>query len=69
MEIIYSDHATKRMKRRGIISLEVEFILTHSEVVHPSFEGRSIAVGHLNGRRISIVFMETESYIKIITLM
>ncbi|MFH1774209.1 MAG: DUF4258 domain-containing protein [Methanobacteriota archaeon] len=69
MEIVYSNHAKKRMKQRGITELEVEHVLNHPVYVKKSFEGRKEAVGEVKNRTIKIKFIETESYIKIITVM
>lgn len=68
MNIIYSDHAKKRMKQRGITELEVEHVLEHPKYVKKSFEGRKTAEGEINSREIKISFIERENYIKIITL-
>lgn len=69
MEIEYSDHAKKRMRQRGITELEVEHVLEHPRYVKKSFEGRKIAEGEVNNRKIKISFIEKESFIKIITVM
>lgn len=69
MNIIYSDHATRRMRQRGITELEVEHILTYPMYVKKTFEGKKEAVGTVKNRTIKIVFTETENYLKIITLM
>ncbi|HLC71540.1 MAG TPA: DUF4258 domain-containing protein [Candidatus Nanoarchaeia archaeon] len=69
MEIIYSDHARKRMKQRGLTELELKHILEHPTYVKKTFEGRKEAVGMINNRVAKIVFFETENYIKIITIM
>ena len=68
-EVIYSSHSKKRMKQRGITSLEVEHVLEHPFYVKKSFEGIKEAVGKIQNREIKIEFVETESYIKIITVM
>ncbi|MBS3131385.1 DUF4258 domain-containing protein [Candidatus Woesearchaeota archaeon] len=69
MEIIYSDHARKRMRQRGVTELEVRHVLAYSRYVKKSFEGRKLAEGSANGRVIRISFIETENFIKIITVM
>ena len=68
MEIIYSDHAKKRMKQRGIEEWEIEHLLTHPSYVRKSFEGRKEAVGEIRDRSVKIVFVKEEKYIKIITI-
>lgn len=69
MEAVYSDHAKKRMKQRGITELEVEHILKHPHYVKKSFEGTKEALGEVNNRQIKVKFIEIENYIKIITVM
>ena len=62
MKLIYSEHALKRMKQRGITSIEVEFILQHPDYVKKSFEGRKEAVGHLKGRIIKVVYYDAVQF-------
>ena len=69
MDIRYSDHAKKRMKQRGITELEIEHVLAHPSYVMKSFEGRKVAEGTLNNRRIKVSFIDGETFIKIITIM
>ena len=45
MEIIYSEHAKKRLKQMGITELEVEHVLERPIYVKRSFEERKEAVG------------------------
>ena len=68
MKIVYSDHAEKRMKQRGITELEVEHILEFPSYVKKSFEGRKEAAGEIRDRTIKIKFIEIENYIKVITV-
>ena len=69
MNLIYSDHAKKRMKQRGITELEIEHVLKYPEYVKKSFEGRKEAVGKVKDKVIKIAFFEEENYIKIISIM
>ena len=68
MEIVYPDHAKKRMKQRGITEQEVEHILKHPSYIKKSFGGRKEATGEIKNRTIKIKFTETEYYIKVITV-
>lgn len=68
MNVVYSDHAKKRMQQRGIDKWEVEHILKSPSYVKKSFEGRKIAVGELRNRTIEIVYIDLENYKKIITI-
>lgn len=69
MKIVYSEHAIKRMKQRGITELEVEHILRYPSYIKKSFEETKEAVGKVNNRLIKIKFIEIENYIKVITVM
>ena len=66
MDIVYSDHARKRMKQRGITKLEVEHILKYPTYVKKSFKE---AFGKINKLEVKIEFIQRENYIKIITVM
>jgi len=68
MDIIYSDHAKKRMKERGIEDWEVEHILKHPSYIKKSADEKREAVGEIRYRKIKIVFRK-ENYIKVITVM
>ncbi len=68
MEIVYSDHARKRMRQRGITELEIQHVLKYPRYIKKSFEGRKIAEGEINNRKIKVSFIEMENFIKIITV-
>ena len=67
MKIIYSNHAKKRMKQRGITEIEVEHILQYPDYIKKSFEEKREAVGELKNKSIKVVFIQTENYINVIT--
>ncbi|MBS3158020.1 DUF4258 domain-containing protein [Candidatus Woesearchaeota archaeon] len=69
MQIIYSDHAKKRMRQRGMTELEIEHILSHAMYIKKSFDGTKEAAGIVKHRAVRIKFIEIENYIKIITVM
>ena len=69
MNIIYSDHAKRRMKERGIEDWEIEHLLKHPSYIKKSSEGRREAVGESKNRKIKIVFIREDNYIKIISVM
>lgn len=68
MKIVYSDHAEKRVKQRGIEDWEVEHVLKFPKYIKKSFDERKEAVGEIKNRKIKIVFVELENYIKVITV-
>ena len=68
MNIVYSHHAKRRMKQRGITELEVEHVLKHPLYVKKSFEGTKEAVGEIKNRMLKIKFIEIENFIRIITV-
>ncbi|MBI2583263.1 MAG: DUF4258 domain-containing protein [Candidatus Aenigmarchaeota archaeon] len=68
MDVVYSEHAKKRMKERGISLLEAEHVLRYPKYVKKSYEGRKVAVGEDGNKEIKVVFIEEKSYIKVITV-
>jgi len=69
MKIVYSEHAQRRMRQRSITELEVEHILQSHWLLRKLGDERKEVVGRINNRTIRIIFVETENYIKIVTLM
>ena len=68
MKIVYSNHAKKRMKQRGIEEWEIEQLLKSPAYIKKSFDYRKEALGELRDRKIKIIFIEIGNYIKIITV-
>ena len=68
MKIVYSDHAKKRMMQRGITELEVINVLQSPHYIKKSFEGRKEALGNVKNKTITVIYIEIENYIKIITI-
>ena len=68
MEIVYSDHALKRMRQRGVTELDVEYALQFPSYIKKTFSERMEAVAIVRNRMIKIKFVEMESYIRIITV-
>jgi len=68
MNLVFSDHVKKRMRQRGIEKWEVEHILKYPLYVRKSFEGKKEAVGEMRNRKIKIVFIEVDKYIRVITV-
>ena len=50
MNLIYSYHAKKRMKQRGITELEIEHVLNCPSYIKKSFENTKEAVGEIKNR-------------------
>jgi len=69
MHLVYSEHAIKRMKQRGITQFEIEELLKYPEIIRKSFGERKEAIGVIRNKRIKIKFIEKENYIIIITLL
>lgn len=67
-KIAYSEHALKRMKQRGVTELELEHVLKYYTFLKKTFEGRKEAVGTIKNRLVKVVFVETENYLKVITI-
>ena len=58
----------KRIKQRGITKLEIENVLNYPEYIKKSFDNTKEAYGEVKNRRLMVKFVETETYIRIITL-
>ena len=68
MKIVYSNHAKKRMKQRGIEEWEIEHLLKYPAYIRKSFDYRKEAFGEIRNRKLKIIFIEIGNYIKIITV-
>jgi len=68
MDIIYSNHALRRLKQRGITQIEIEHILNYPYYIKKMFKKRKSAVGEVNKRIIKVVYIEKKNYINIITV-
>lgn len=68
METVYSDHAKNRMKQRGIEEWEVEHLLKNPSYIKKSIEGKKEFVGEIRNRKVKIITIQEENYIKIITV-
>jgi hypothetical protein len=68
MKIIYTDHASKRMRERNISSSQIEETL-----ILPDYTVRKShkieAHKQLEGKKLKVVYIEGDKYIKVITLM
>lgn len=56
------------MKRRHIENWEVEHILSFPSYTKKSFDGRTESIGSIKDRVLKVVFIKSENYIKIITV-
>ena len=68
MIIIYSWHSRKRMRQRGITELEVEYILKYPSLIRNAEDNKKIAISEIRNKAIKVVFIQKESYIKIVTI-
>ena len=67
MNLIYSSHARKRMRQRGIKERDILDIIEFPE--YTLKRGEEIeAYKKLNGKMIKIVYVIKENYIKVITV-
>ncbi len=66
--VFFTNHAKIRMKQRGITSLEVFDILKFPRLIKKSFSRRQEYMGFVNNRKIKVVLIKKEKYIKIITV-
>ena len=66
--IKFSYHAEQRRKQRGISKLFVIETIRRPEYFKKMPDGRKIAVKTIQNRVITVVFVEEENFIKIITV-
>ena len=69
MEVVYSDHARKRMKQRGVTEIHVELVLKHPTYTKKTYEGRKEAIGTVDNKNFKVIYIEEEKYLKIITIL
>ncbi|MBI2004893.1 DUF4258 domain-containing protein [Patescibacteria group bacterium] len=68
MKVVYSPHARKRMKLRGITAPQVRTIIDSPSATVKQANGRIKAVGTLaNGNALMVIYKETKSKIIIVT--
>ncbi|HII14538.1 MAG TPA: DUF4258 domain-containing protein [Nanoarchaeota archaeon] len=68
MRITFSDHAIKRLYDRDINEETVKFVIENADTIKESFDNRKVASKKMNGKTFTVVYVEKEKYIKIITL-
>ena len=54
----FTDHALKRMEKRGVTREEVEFVLNNPEYTTPGECGTVKIMAHTNGKRVKIMVSE-----------
>ncbi|MBI3032889.1 DUF4258 domain-containing protein [Candidatus Woesearchaeota archaeon] len=69
MKIIYSDHAIRRLKQRGISILEIEYGLENPKKVRYLDDDKKQITTVINNRELIIIFVQKEKHIKIITVL
>ncbi len=68
MKIVLSHHARLRLMQRGINEETVKYVLENADYIKTTFEGRRIAVKQINGKIRSVIYVEEEDKIIIITV-
>lgn len=69
MRLSYSTHAKKRMKQRGITSLEVQHILRYPQYTKKSFGERIEVTSTIRNRTTKVVLIvKKPKFIKVITV-
>ena len=66
--IRFSKHTITRCLERDITEETVRYILANAERIKESFDGRKIASKKVENRIITVVFIEKEKYISIVTV-
>ena len=66
--IIYSKHAEQRRKQRGFSPFVVEHILAHPKMTKKRLDNLTEVVGIFQQRSVIIIYLEKETYIKIVSI-
>lgn len=66
--IIFSEHAKERRKQRGLTEMQILEVIERPEYVKTTLDGRKIAVKEVQRRFVTVVYVEMENYIKVITV-
>jgi len=67
-EIIYSKHAIFRLYQRGISKEQAEQVLEHPDYIISKADNTKKAVKQVSNNIITVIFIEKENYIKVITV-
>jgi hypothetical protein len=62
-----SEHAVYSMIKRGIFEEEARFVLEKPDCVRNSFDNRKLATKDIVKGKLTVVFIEKEKYINVIT--
>lgn len=65
--IIWNEYNSEHIKKHKVDIEEVEFLLTHDFLILPAYLNRKMAVGRVNKRILSVVFVEENEGILTIT--
>lgn len=69
MRPIYTEHARRRMAKRGISEAEVESVLTHAYLTKYSrHSGNALYTGRVKGRRITVAIAPGSSPPRVVTV-
>lgn len=68
-EIIFTNHAERRRKQRGITPIDIAFIIAIHKSKKIRADGKTEIIGVAYARTIKVVYIEEENYLKIITIM
>tara|TARA_Y100000310_G_scaffold158738_1_gene158173 strand:- start:1756 stop:1968 length:213 start_codon:yes stop_codon:yes gene_type:complete len=66
--IIFSDHAEKRRKQRGLSPLDIGEAIDNAKERYKQKDGTTKARGKNKGRKITLIYLRKENYIRIVTI-
>lgn len=67
-EFKHTFYSMKRQKQRGITDMMIEEVLKYPDMLITTFDNRKVVTKEVNYRTITVVYIEKENYIRIITL-
>ena len=68
MDLVYSSHAKKRIRERGIEECEIEHIIKYPSYIKRRNDGKIEANAKIKNRFLKVVYIRLQKYIKVITL-
>ena len=67
-KIIYTNHAVVRRIERDIEEKTIELIIRQPDYVKTMLDGKKIAIKNVDNKVMSVVYIEKEMHIKVITV-
>ncbi|HLC77099.1 MAG TPA: DUF4258 domain-containing protein [archaeon] len=67
-KIIYTNHAIVRRIERDIEEKTIELVVGQPDYIKTTSEGKKIAIKNVDNKIMSVVYIEKDTHIKVITV-